>query len=84
LNSTLAETRETVAIHLHSAQELSLLRHSLSDELSQLSSELESTISDERGRPTLLEEIEGLHRGLRELSTVRDYVKVIAHGLALR
>jgi hypothetical protein len=46
--------------------------------------ELESSISDERGKSTLLEEIEGMHRGLKELSTVRDYVQVIAHALALR
>jgi hypothetical protein len=71
-------------VHLHSAQELSLVRHALADELAQLASELESAITDERGKPTLLEELEGMHRSLKELQTVRDYVQVIAHALDLR
>jgi hypothetical protein len=41
-------------------------------------------MSDERGRPTLLEDIEVMHRGLKELQSVRDYVQVVSHALSLR
>jgi hypothetical protein len=41
-------------------------------------------MSDAGGRPTLLEEIETLHRSLRGLEGIRDYVRIIQHGLSLR
>lgn len=70
--------------HLHTAQELSLLRHSLADELSFLSQELVSTLSGPEGEPTLLEDIEALHRNLKELQSVKGYIQVIEHALQLR
>lgn len=63
------------------AQELSLLRHSLADELGGLSEEL---TSGEGEGPTLLEEIESLHRKLKELESVREYVQVIHKALELK
>jgi len=56
----------------------------LADELSYLSQELVSSMSDSERRPTLLEDIETLHRSLKELQSVKAYVQVISHALALR
>ena len=70
---------------MHTAQELALLRHSLADELSFLSGELESALSSNpEDGPTLLEELETLHRSLKELDSVKGYVQVIEHALKLR
>lgn len=69
---------------MHSAQELSLLRHSLTDELSYLSRELVSSMSDGETTPTLLEDIETLHRSLKELGSVKSYLRIIQHALTLR
>jgi len=41
-------------------------------------------MSDGDSRPTLLEDIETLHRSLRELESVKSYVHVIEHALKLR
>lgn len=43
-----------------------------------------STLSDNGTAPTLLEDIETLHRSLKELQSVKDYVQVISHALDLR
>jgi hypothetical protein len=81
IKQTLARTRE----HLASARELSLVRHALADELSSLSSDLVSPLNrEERPKPTLLEELESLHRSLKELESVRSYVAVIERALRLR
>ncbi len=80
----IGQTREKSAEHLHTAQELSLLRHSLADELSFLSGELVSSLSEPEEGPTLLEDLEALHRGLKELESVKGYVQVIEHALKLR
>lgn len=69
--------------HLHTAQELSLLRHSLADELSFLSQELVSSLSGPEGHPTLLEDIETLHRSLKELQSVKGYVQVVGQALQI-
>lgn len=84
IDKLLRETRLQADANLHSARELSLLRHSLTDELYELSQELTSTMSDAGGNSTLLEDIETLHRNLKELQSVKGYVQVIEHGLKLR
>ena len=84
MDALIARTRSTAHEHLHTAQELSLLRHSLADELSYLSAELVSTLSGPEGKPTLLEDIETLHRNLKELQTIKGYVQVIEHALKIR
>ena len=66
------------------AQELALVRHALADELSSLSEELISSSLEREGEPTLLEEIETLHRSLKELESVKSYVQVIEKALQLR
>ncbi|KAG6891065.1 hypothetical protein C0995_014154 [Termitomyces sp. Mi166 len=76
----LADTRVSTESYIHTAQELSLLRHSLTDDLTELSQELISTLS-EGSKSTLLEDIEVLHRTLKELQSVKGYVQVIEHAL---
>jgi hypothetical protein len=78
------ETKSAVEAHLHTAQELSLMRHSLADELSYLSQGFVSSFSDEQGKATLLEDIETLHRNLKELQTIKGYVQIIHRTLRLR
>ena len=81
----LRQTRTSVDEHLHTAQELSLLRHSLSDELASLSEDLLSSMSDDpQNEPTLLENIEALHRNLKELESVNGYLLVLERALRLR
>lgn len=80
----MAETRTLAETHLNSAQELSLVRHSLADELLDLSQDLVSSMSDGDRQSTLLEDIETLHRSLKELQSVKGYVKVIEYALKLR
>lgn len=72
-----------MAGHLKAAQDLSLLRHSLADKLSDLSQELVLEY-DENREPTLLEDLETLHQNLQELQSVKEYVQVIQHALKLR
>ena len=69
---------------LTTARELALLRHSLSDELFSLREELVSISRETGDGPTILEEIEVLHRTLKELENVRTYVFVIEEALRLR
>ena len=52
--------------------------------MSYLSQELVSSVSEAGSGPRLLEDIETLHRGLRELESVKSYVQVIEHALKLR
>ncbi|OCH88619.1 RINT-1 family protein [Obba rivulosa] len=68
---------------LQTAQELSLLRHSLADELSHLSQQLVSSMGEGGSAPTLLEDLETLHRNLKELESVKGYVQVVEHALNL-
>lgn len=84
IRALITNTRASAKEQLETSKELSLLRHSLADELSELSSELISVLYDENRRPTLLEDIEVLHRNLKELESVKGYVQVIQHGLQLR
>ncbi|KAI0768609.1 TIP-1 family-domain-containing protein [Trametes elegans] len=83
VDAAITDTRAKADEHLHTAQELSLLRHSLADELSFLSSELVSSLGGPEGAPTLLEDLEALHRSLKELESVKGYVQVVERGLKL-
>ncbi|GLB36487.1 putative RINT-1 / TIP-1 family protein [Lyophyllum shimeji] len=83
IDALLADTHVSTETYIHTAQELSLLRHSLTDELAELSQELISTLSDGEGKSTLLEDIETLHRNLKELQSVKSYVQVAEHALKL-
>lgn len=73
-----------MSLRLHSAQELSLLGHSLADELSSLSGQLVTDISQPNGSTTLLEDLEAMHRNLREQESFKAYVQVIHRALQLR
>ncbi|KAF7306558.1 hypothetical protein MIND_00447100 [Mycena indigotica] len=83
IDKLLSQTREAALTHSNTAQDLSLQRHSLADELSYLSDKLTSAYSEENEGPTLLEDIETLHRNLKELESVKGYVQVIHHALKL-
>ncbi|KAK0465211.1 TIP-1 family-domain-containing protein [Desarmillaria tabescens] len=83
INILIAETQVAAEAHRRSAQELSLERHSLTDELANLSQDLLSSLSDVNRSPTLLEDIETLHRNLKELKSVKEYVQTIEHALNL-
>ncbi|KAI0067928.1 hypothetical protein BV25DRAFT_1867678 [Artomyces pyxidatus] len=82
LTSLISQVRASLASHLHTAQELSLLRHSLTDELSSLTSELVSTLQSDGGS-TLLEDIETMHRNLKEQESIKVYVQIIHRALQL-
>lgn len=84
VDTFIAQTRGTIESNIHTAQELSLLRHSLADELSFLSQELVSSLPDGEREPTLLEDVETMHRSLKELESVKGYVQIIEHALKLR
>ncbi|KAL9715940.1 hypothetical protein Ac2012v2_000384 [Leucoagaricus gongylophorus] len=79
----ITNARNSAEEQLRTSQELSLLRHSLADELAELSNEFVSVSSDDNDQPTLLEDVETLHRSLKELESVKSYVQVIQHGLKL-
>ncbi|KAK0456418.1 TIP-1 family-domain-containing protein [Armillaria borealis] len=83
INILIAETQVLAESHRHCAQELSLERHSLADELASLSQDLVSSLSDANRSPTILEDIETLHRNLKELKSVKEYVQIIEHALNL-
>jgi hypothetical protein len=78
------ELAASVSDRLHNAQELSLLGHSLVDELTSLFGQLLSDHSQPDEPPTLLEELEAMHRCLREQESVKAYVQVIHRALLLR
>lgn len=68
---------------MHAAQELSLLRHSLADELTELFAELSPSLNDE-GQTMLMNDLETLHRSLKELESVKEYVRIAQYALTLR
>ncbi|KAJ7293754.1 TIP-1 family-domain-containing protein [Mycena rebaudengoi] len=78
-----SRSREAAQAHMKTAQNLSLQRHSLADELSYLFHQLSSALSDGDSESTLLEDIETLHRNLKELQSVKGYVQIIEHALKL-
>lgn len=79
-------TRIEAILQLDKAKELASLRDSLEDDLAYLSHDLVSTLSPtgDDNRPTLLEDIETMHRALKELESVRSYVAVVERTLQLR
>jgi hypothetical protein len=79
-----SEQATSASLRLHSAQELSLLGHSLVDELSSLFAQLLSDHSQPDEPPTLLEDLEAMHRSLREQESIKAYVQVIHRALQLR
>jgi RAD50-interacting protein 1 len=81
LKATNAERTSTV---LTSAQDAALSRHVLTDDLTALSAELVSPQERAAGRATLLEDLEDMHRKLKELQNVQHYVRVIEQALRLR
>jgi hypothetical protein len=78
----LTTSRQAVQKNFEFAQDLSLLRHSLNDELSDLTNELINYQEDRN--PSLLEDLECLHRNLTELTSIKQYVQVIERALQLR
>ncbi|EEB89487.1 hypothetical protein MPER_12406, partial [Moniliophthora perniciosa FA553] len=68
--------------YVETAQELSLIRHSIDDELNDFSERLTS-LSSNGLAPTLLEDVETLHRNLKELESIRGYVMAVEHALKL-
>ncbi|EJD04214.1 uncharacterized protein FOMMEDRAFT_167449 [Fomitiporia mediterranea MF3/22] len=83
VDSLILETSEKAKQQLVTAQELSLLRHSLADELTSLTEELESAATAEGSEPSLLEELEVLHRNLKDLELVKGFVQSIHKALQL-
>lgn len=79
-----SEEVTSASLRLHSAQELSLLGHSLADELSSLFGQLLSDQSQPGESSTLLEDLEAMHRNLREQESIKAYVQVIHRALQLR
>ncbi|KLO20039.1 hypothetical protein SCHPADRAFT_863786 [Schizopora paradoxa] len=82
VNDLVRDTKAKATERLSSAQELALLRHSVADEILSLSEELSSANVSEM-RPTLLEEIETMHRNIKELESVKGYVQVVQSALTL-
>jgi hypothetical protein len=80
----LTQSRQAVQENFEIAQDLSLLRHSLNDELSDLTNELVTMNYQEDRKPSLLEDLESLHRNLTELTSIKQYVQVIQRALQLR
>ncbi|KZS93221.1 hypothetical protein SISNIDRAFT_454361 [Sistotremastrum niveocremeum HHB9708] len=83
VHSELETTISTTKLYLEEVKELSLSRYSLTDQLSDLRNELISATLGTDSGPTLLEEIETLHRSLKELEGVKGYVQIIEKGLRL-
>jgi hypothetical protein len=79
----LHQTRQRLRTELEATQNLSLLRHSINDDLSYLKDDLVSSNYDEVREPSLLEDLETLQRSLKELTSVKQYIQVIEHGLQL-
>ena len=75
---------ERTSAVIASAKDAALSRHILSDDLVSLSSELVSSQEHGLGRATLLEDLEDMHRKLKELQNVQQYVRVIDQALRLR
>lgn len=77
ISSTIQQTQN----FLESAQELSLKRHLIADEILALREELVPT--DSIGRSSLLFELEELHKRITELEGARNYVQVLERSLQL-
>ncbi|CAE6408530.1 unnamed protein product, partial [Rhizoctonia solani] len=76
------ETIQQTKTLLDSAQELSLKRHLIADDILALRDELAPV--DPEGKSTLLSELEELHKRISELEGAKSYVQVLERGLRLR
>ncbi|KIY65897.1 hypothetical protein CYLTODRAFT_378693 [Cylindrobasidium torrendii FP15055 ss-10] len=84
VDHTLEETHALAETYRQAARELSLQRHALADEVASLAHGLVSAMSDEGNKqPTLLEDLETMHRSLKELQNVKSYVQIVEHALQL-
>ncbi|KAJ3853443.1 TIP-1 family-domain-containing protein [Lentinula lateritia] len=83
VDALIIKAKSSAYSYVEIAQNLSLLRHSLSDELVDLTDGLSSSMSSEPGSSTLLEDIETLHRNLDDLQGVKGYAQVIQRALEL-
>lgn len=82
----MTKTRIEALIQLDSVHEFTSQRDSVEDELAYLSHCLLSSLGPvgEDNGATLLEEIETMHRSLKELQNVRAYVAVVERVLLMR
>ncbi|KAG8885666.1 hypothetical protein FRB97_000109 [Tulasnella sp. 331] len=84
LSRQIASASSSASTSLQAANELSLTRHALIDQLSSLSELLlPSTTAKGKQPRTLLEDMEELHEQLRNLQLTRDYMSVLEHASAL-
>ncbi|THU91630.1 RINT-1 family protein [Dendrothele bispora CBS 962.96] len=83
LKALIKESKGSAQSHFETAQELSLQRHLLADELEELYQKLLPSFDDEQVSSSLLKDIEILHRNLTELEDIKGYVQIIEHGLQL-
>ncbi|KAF9458336.1 TIP-1 family-domain-containing protein [Collybia nuda] len=83
IDSLLIETQSLATIQLRTAQELSIVRHSLKDDLSDLSQDFVSAMFDGERKSTLLEDLDTLHRNLKESQSIKGYVQIMQHALHL-
>ncbi|KAJ7462806.1 TIP-1 family-domain-containing protein [Mycena galericulata] len=83
IDALVSQTREAAQTHTRTIENLALQRLSLADELSYLFRQLTSSMSDGDTESTLLEDIETLHRNLKELQSVKGYIQIIEHALKL-
>ncbi|KDQ20405.1 hypothetical protein BOTBODRAFT_183196 [Botryobasidium botryosum FD-172 SS1] len=81
IQDALASSRDM----LHTAQELSLIRHGIADEQTALAEELvpDATSDKGKGKQTLLQDLEELHERLGELERARTYVRAVERCLVL-
>ena len=80
----MSATRGAAQRHHQEAHELSIQRHSLAEELADVSRALLSENYGEGREPSLMEDLETMHRSLKELESVKDYVLVLDNALRLR
>lgn len=82
----MTKTRIDALANLDTTRGLAEDRDSIESEMTYLSHELVSSLSPSSSGagPTLLEDIETMHRVLKELESVRAYVAVIERALMLR
>ncbi|KAI6134109.1 TIP-1 family-domain-containing protein [Pisolithus croceorrhizus] len=85
LETFITKTRVEAITQLENARDLASQRDGIEDDLAYLSHCLVSSLSPttEDNVATLLEDIEVMHRTLKELQNVRAYVAVVQRGLAL-
>lgn len=85
LEAFITKTRVEAITLLENARDLASQRDGIEDDLAYLSHCLVSSLSPatEDNVATLLEDIEAMHRTLKELQSVRSYVAVVQRGLTL-